>query len=85
MGRGLQALLSLLAYRVFSDALLRAAELTPLSCELYASIALRGNRFEVLWDLLKGLGRFGGWRVKAIFTWLLTSTMYLLVFPRLVA
>jgi hypothetical protein len=84
VGRGVQGLLSLLAYRVFSDALLRMTELTPLSYELYASIALYSNRFEVMWYLLKGLGRFGGWRVKAIFSWLLISILYLLVFPRLV-
>lgn len=84
VGRGVQGLLSLLSYRVFSDALLRMTELTPLSYELYASIAFYSNRFQLLWYLVKGLGKFGGWRVKAIFTWLLISTVYLLVFPRFV-
>lgn len=40
IGRGVQALLMLLAYRVFTDALLRAAEMTPLSFELYAKLSL---------------------------------------------
>ncbi|CAG8974676.1 hypothetical protein HYALB_00006410 [Hymenoscyphus albidus] len=34
IGRGLQCVLSILAYRVFCDAIMRAAELTPMSYEL---------------------------------------------------
>ncbi|KAG9236722.1 hypothetical protein BJ875DRAFT_455776 [Amylocarpus encephaloides] len=83
VGRGLQGILAIFAYRVSTDALLRAAELTPLSFELYASIALYTNKFEVLWELLLGFGRFGNWRVKAILLWLFFSAVYLLAFPSL--
>jgi hypothetical protein len=84
VGRGLQALLTLLAYRVFHDALLRAAEMTPLSFELYAALSLYATRLDVIWQLMKAMARKGNWRTKAIFIWLFISTIYLLTFPRFV-
>lgn len=84
VGRGLQGLLTLLAYRVFSDALLRAAELTPVSFELYAALSLYSTKPEIPWQIIKGLPKFGNWRVKMIFIWLFLSTVYLVSFPRFV-
>jgi hypothetical protein len=84
VGRGLQALFTLIAYRVFNDALLRAAEMMPLSYELYPSLSLYSTKPDILWQLLKGLARHGNWRTKAIFSYLLISTCYLMMFPRLV-
>lgn len=83
VGRGLQGVLAFVAYRVFQDALLRAAELTPLSYEVYAALALYSTKLDILWQLSKGLFRFGNWRTKAIFIWLIISTIYLAVFPSL--
>jgi hypothetical protein len=85
VGRGLQALLTFLAYRVFQDALLRVTELTPLPYELYITLALYSTKIDILWQLSKGLFRFGNWRTRAIFIWLTISTIYLAVFPRFVA
>jgi hypothetical protein len=84
-GRGLQAVLTLVAYRVFSDALLRAAEMTPLPFQLYASLSLYSTKPDIIWQLLKAVARRGTWRTKAIFYWLLISTIYLVVFPRFVS
>lgn len=103
VGRGLQGVLSLLAYRVFCDGLLRATEITPISygiflvyilfdhghslikkTELYASVAVSSNKLTMLWQLAKGLGKYGNWRVKSIFAWLVLSTIYLIAFPGLV-
>lgn len=82
VGRGLQALLMLLSYRVFNDALLRAAEMTPLSFDLYARLSLYTTRIDVLWHVLKALVRKGNWRTKAIFVWLFISIIYVVTFPR---
>lgn len=82
VGRGVQGILTLLAYRVFSDALLRTAELTPISFELYASLGLYSTKPELLWQLVKGLPKYGNWRVKLILIWLFVSTIYLVSFPR---
>lgn len=81
VGRGVQGILSLIAYRVFSDALLRAAEMTHLSFELFASLSLYSNRLDMAWQLIKGLGKRGNWRTRSIFMFLLLSTGYLLAFP----
>ncbi|KAE9367622.1 hypothetical protein N431DRAFT_383412 [Stipitochalara longipes BDJ] len=83
VGRGLQALLMLLAYRVFNDALLRAAELTPLPFDLYVRLSLYTTRIDVLWYVLKALFRKGNWRTKAIFVWLFISIIYVVTFPSL--
>jgi hypothetical protein len=85
VGRGLQALLMLLAYRVFNDALLRAAELTPLPFDLYVRLSLYTTRIDVLWYVLKALLRKGNWRTKAIFIWLFISILYVVTFPRSVS
>jgi hypothetical protein len=82
VGRGVQALLILLAYRVFNDALIRAAEMTPLSFELYARLSLYTTRIDVLWYVLKALFQKGNWRTKAIFVWLCISIIYVATFPR---
>jgi hypothetical protein len=84
VGRGLQGLLMLLTYRVFNDGLLRAAEMTPLSFELYAALSLYSTRLDILWYLVKAMARKGNWRTKAIFIWLIISTIYLVTFPRFV-
>jgi len=59
VGRGLQDKLSLLAYRVFQDALLRATETTPLSYDVHATLALYSTKIDILWTLCKGLARYG--------------------------
>ncbi len=82
VGRGLQGLLTLVAFRAFNDALLRAAEMTPMSYELYAALSLYSNKLAILWQLLKGLGKRGNWRMKAILVWLFISVIYLVLVPR---
>ena len=81
VGRGLQGILTLVAYRVFSDALLRATELTALPFELYAALALPSMKLELLWQVSKNMFRYGNWRVKMIFMWLIISTVYLISIP----
>lgn len=74
--------LSLIAFQVFSNALLHAAEMTPLSYELFASLSLYSNRMDMAWQLIQGVGKRGGWRTHSIFVFLLLSVRYLLVFLR---
>ena len=81
VGRGLQGILTLLAYRVFSDALLRVVELTAVPFDLYATLALPSTKIELLWQVSKNLFKRGNWRVKMIFFWLIVSTIYLVAIP----
>lgn len=83
VGRGYQGILSIAAYRVFTDALLRATELTALPIELYATLALPSTKLTTLYQLSKNLFRFGNWRIKYIFAWLFLSTIYLIAVPGL--
>jgi hypothetical protein len=69
IGRGFQALMSLLAMRVFRDALLRVVEQTPLSYEMYATLALYPTKIEMLWQLCIGMFRYGKWRAKFIYSY----------------
>lgn len=54
-GHGLQLVLSLIAYQVFTEALMRATELTHVSYDLFTSLTLFSTRTDALWDLARGL------------------------------
>lgn len=82
-GHGLQLVLSLIAYRVFTDALMRTTELTHVSYGLFTSLALFSTKNDALWDLAQGLLTVSGWRAKFIIGWLLFSTAYISIFPSL--
>jgi hypothetical protein len=66
VGRGVAAFMTFVCYRVFTDALMRAVELTALPYQLFASLALYPTQLDTIWQLLKGLSINGGWRVRAI-------------------
>ena len=83
VGRGYQGILSIIAYRIFTDALLRATEMTALPLELYATLALPSAKLVTLYQLGKNLFRFGNWRIKFMFVWLFLSTIYLIAIPGL--
>jgi hypothetical protein len=82
VGRGLAAFMTFVCYRVFTDALMRAVELTALPYQLFASLAFYPTQLDTIWQLLKGLSVNGGWRVRAILIWLLISIIYLSALPR---
>lgn len=82
-GRGIQFLLTLVAYRVFIGALMRTAEVTYVPYELFTSLALFSTKTDALWHLTQGFMALSGWRFKFIVGWLLFSTGYLAIFPSL--
>lgn len=84
VGRGGQALLTFLSYRVFTDALMRAAETHYIPYETFTSLALFSTKIDALWQLTKGLLRVPAWRVRLMMTWLIISTAYLASFPSLI-
>ena len=83
IGRGVQGLLAFVSYRVFTDALMRAAEISYLPYSIFTSLALLSTRTETLWDLLRGVFKIPGWRIKLLMAWVLISTGYLACFPSL--
>ena len=82
-GRGIQAVLVAICYRVFTDALMRATEVHHVSYEVFTSLALFSTKTDPLWYLTKGLFLTPSWRVKFMLAWLLISTAYLATFPAL--
>lgn len=82
-GRGLQFLLAWVSYRVFTDALMRTAEITYVPYELFTSLALFSTKTDALWYLTRGVLTLPGLRIKFIIGWLLFSTAYLAMFPSL--
>jgi hypothetical protein len=75
IGRGVQAILAIICYRVYSDILMRAADCSPLPYELFTSLAFCSTKIDALWQLLKSLGLRGGWRVKAGCGWISIRNM----------
>ena len=84
IGQGIQGVLALVSYRVFTDALINMAEKDYLPYTTFASLALPSTRLETLWYLFKGFLKLPGWRVKLTIAWLFISTGYILCFASLV-
>lgn len=82
-GRGVQFALAWLTYHVFVASLMRTAEITHVSYDLFTSLSLFSARPGCLWDIGKGLFSIRGVRIKFIMAWLLFSTIYLAAFPSL--
>lgn len=82
-GHGLQFILAMIAYRVFTDALMRTTEITHVPYGLFTSLALFSTKTDALWDLIQGLFSLSGWRAKFIIGWLFFSTAYISIFPSL--
>ncbi|KAL8839788.1 MAG: hypothetical protein Q9170_001599 [Blastenia crenularia] len=82
-GRGLQLFLAWLTYPVHTAALMRVAEVSHVSYDLFTALALFSTRPSSLCDLVKASVSTQGVRVRFIFTWLLLSTIYLAALPSL--
>ena len=69
--------------QVFTDAVMRAAEMSHVSYELFGSLVFYATKLDALWHLFKALYHVRGWRIKMIMVWVLISTVYLAAFPSL--
>jgi hypothetical protein len=81
VGRGVQLLAWWAAYTVFSDALLRAIERHPTSFSIFQRIALEGPGLGSLWTLTRELWVAKSKRTRALFLYMLWSTVYVLFVP----
>ena len=81
VGRGVQLLLATLAYRVFTDGLMKALEAQPMPLETVVALSLFTVQPIVLRRVLASLFRAPGWRVKMLVLWALLSTIFLAAFP----
>jgi hypothetical protein len=83
-GRGLQAILSMIAYKAFTQALMRISEKDAIPYELFCVLGVSTTSGKALWPLLKAMFSKLTCRTKFIICWLLISTGYLLLFPTLI-
>jgi RsiW-degrading membrane proteinase PrsW (M82 family) len=83
-GRGLQAVLSAIAYKAFTQALMRIAEKDAIPYELFCVLGVFTTSRKALWPLLKATFSKLTLQTRFILIWLLISTGYLLLFPTLI-
>ena len=81
VGRGLQFVLGLLSYKVFTSSLMQIVERNPISYDLFANLAFYATKADSLWSLLKSLFNKQRVRAKFILSWVLISTIYLTFVP----
>lgn len=82
IGRGGQAVVGVAAYGVYTDALMRILEVTPVSFEIYAAMAIHPNQVWSILPISKAVWR--GIRPRLIMIWILLSCIYLIALPTMV-
>ena len=85
VGAGGRLWLAWISYKVFMDGLTRLTEQSPISYDLYASLAFSTSSLWTTYSALKGLLFAKGWRVKVFLCWFAMSTIYVLGFPTLMS
>ncbi|KAJ9630871.1 hypothetical protein H2203_001396 [Taxawa tesnikishii (nom. ined.)] len=81
IGRGGTALFGILIYRIITNSLLRVAEMTGVSYELFATLSLHHTIVYSFLPLLKAVFELKGWRPKLIMLWLGITMAVLLALP----
>lgn len=84
VGRGLQAILLLFAYKVFTKTLMRISEKNSVTYELYTALSIYPTSANSIWPLCKAMTSRSSFRAKLAFFWLLMSIIYISTFPTLV-
>ncbi|KAL8722230.1 MAG: hypothetical protein Q9181_007535 [Wetmoreana brouardii] len=84
VGQGGRLLLAAVSYIVFMDALLRFMEITPMSYNLYISLAFSSTSLVATWRATKSIFTTKGWRAKMFLIWCALAMMYVLAFPTLI-
>lgn len=81
VGRGGQGILGFASYRASAAALVRIAERTPVSYDVFGALSLQPQPLEAIVPLLKSVLRTTGARAKITLGFLLLSAIFVLAFP----
>lgn len=84
LGRGGQAIMGYTSYSVVTSALMRIAEVTPVTYTLFAGLSFHPNSVFTIVDLVKGVRTLRGWRPKFAMFWLLFSSVLILAMPSII-
>lgn len=83
VGRGLQAALGWMSYKLFSMAIMRVTSHTPIPVGLYKDMAFAPTSLKNVPSLMTAIWTARGWRGKAVLIWLVMAILFLLGFPTL--
>jgi hypothetical protein len=81
MGRLVPFLMALVFFKVATVALVRIAESTGVTYELFATVTLNLHAWQAVWPLAKGAVRTAGWKAKAAMLFMLYSALVILLMP----
>ncbi|KAG9231560.1 hypothetical protein BJ875DRAFT_498223 [Amylocarpus encephaloides] len=82
-GRGLQAIIAYVSYRVTVASLIRVMETTLVPFELVSTLAFHSVSTYTIVSLFRGAFALEGWRPKMIMIWLFISSFFVIAFPTL--
>lgn len=85
VGRGGQALLAWISYKVFTQALMRIAEERLVPHKLFASLALGSLSWAGISTIVHAVFRVRGWRGTMALAWMALAASYVLAFPTLLS
>ncbi|KAK7532815.1 uncharacterized protein J3D65DRAFT_532498, partial [Phyllosticta citribraziliensis] len=83
VGRGLQWLAGWISYVVFSSALLRAIEASPIPYRTFIRLSLGTPSIASIWSLLADLSRYSRKRSTLLFVYVALASAYVLAMPTL--
>jgi hypothetical protein len=85
VGRGGQACLAWIAYRVYTDVLIRIAENGKIRYDLFAAISLCPNQIRTIGTAVASVSSTQNLRTKFMLAWTMLAMLYVLAYPTLLS
>jgi hypothetical protein len=81
VGRGVQGLLALVAYRVTTMSLTMAMERHAVPVGTFEAITLQDSTFVALYKQIRNFLSIKGWKQRLQLFWIILSTLFIVIFP----
>lgn len=85
VGSGGQAFLAWVAYKVYTDVLVRVAEKGTVGYETFAAITLKPNSLATIWKVVSSMYSTRNLWAKSTMVWMVLTMAYILSFPTLMS
>ncbi|KAI3392689.1 hypothetical protein diail_5289 [Diaporthe ilicicola] len=85
VGSGGQAFLAWVAYKVYTDVLVRVAEEGKVGYEAFAAITLKPNSLDTIWKVVSSIYSTRRLWAKSTMVWMVLTMAYILSFPTLMS
>lgn len=83
VGRGFQAVLALIAYKVTTKSLMMSMEQVSVPIETFEAVTLQDSSFVAFYKQLHSFLAVRGWRHQLRIAWIILSTLFIVAFPTL--